>query len=58
MFKANLEYGLVTYGDKLNKNQTNELMKLQKKIATPHLQCKTKRTYKETLQDSKHPPRR
>ena len=31
MFKANLEYGLVTYGDKLNKNQTNELMKLQKK---------------------------
>ena len=31
MFKANLEYGLVTYGDKLNKQQTNELMKLQKK---------------------------
>ena len=31
MFKANLEYGLVTYGDKLNKHQTNEIMKLQKK---------------------------
>ena len=30
MFKANFEYGLFTYGDKLNKHQTNELMKIQK----------------------------
>ena len=41
LFKSNLEYGIITYGDKINESQNTRILKLQKQCL--RLICNAKR---------------